>query len=192
MRNKAIFFDRDKTIILPNNNNYIYRVGDFYIPDEYIKSLKNLSDDGYILFVVTNQGRVARGYLTEDDVVDVHNYLDNFFRENGFEFKEFIYCPHNPGGNIEPYNVVCKCRKPKSYMIQSLIDKYGIDISTSWMIGDSRTDIIAGNLAGLKTILVQTGYFGSLPEADFVEKDISFAAKRILSIANKNRLKNED
>ncbi len=180
MKNKAVFFDRDKTIILPNNNNYIYRVGDFYIPDEYIEALKNLNESGYMLFVVTNQGRVAKGYLTEQDVHDVHNYLDQFFKENGIEFKEFAYCPHNPDGNVEPYNIVCSCRKPKSEMIEQLIDKYQIDAYCSWMIGDSKKDIIAGNSSGLKTILVETGYFNSFDEADFVEKDISFAAKRIL------------
>lgn len=180
MKNKAVFFDRDKTIILPNNNNYIYRVGDFYIPNEYVKALKNLNDSGYKLFVVTNQGRVAKGYLTERDVNNVHEYLDDFFGQHGIEFKEFLYCPHNPEGNVEPYNVVCTCRKPQPEMLETLISKYKVDTTRSWMIGDSKKDVVAGNSAGLKTILVQTGYFSSFSEADYVEKDIKYAIKRIL------------
>ncbi|MGH7885777.1 MAG: D-glycero-alpha-D-manno-heptose-1,7-bisphosphate 7-phosphatase [Thermodesulfobacteriota bacterium] len=186
MKNKAVFFDRDKTIILPNNDNYIYRVGDFYIPEEYVAALRNLTENNYLLFVVTNQGRVAKGYLTEDDVNEVHRYMDKYFRQFGVEIKEFAYCPHNPEGNIEPYNILCSCRKPESEMIEKLIQKYHIDVSESWMIGDSRKDVIAGNSAGLKTILVQTGYFNTFSEADFVEENFSFAAKRILTAGIKN------
>ena len=61
MSNKAVFFDRDNTLIMPNANNYIYRVGDFYIPEAYPDALKKLYDHGFKLFVVTNQGRVAQG-----------------------------------------------------------------------------------------------------------------------------------
>lgn len=180
MNNKAVFFDRDKTIILPNQDNYIYKVGDFYIPREYVEALRQLYESGYHLFVVTNQGRVAKGYLTEEDVKNVHNYLYKYFKQLGVEFTEFVYCPHNPEGNLAPYNIVCSCRKPEPGMIQTMIDKYSIDASTSWMVGDSRKDIAAGNLAGLRTILVQTGYFKSYESADYVEKNIEYAAKRIL------------
>ena len=123
MPDKAVFLDRDKTIILPNGDNYIYRIGDFYIPESYNTALKNLYDSGYKLFVVTNQGRVAKGYLTEQDVHDVHDYLEQLFEDNGFSFDEFIYCPHNPEGHVQPYNSVCSCRKPKTGMIDELIEK---------------------------------------------------------------------
>ncbi|NIP29234.1 MAG: HAD-IIIA family hydrolase [Candidatus Dadabacteria bacterium] len=181
MRRKAVFFDRDKTIILPNQDNYIYRVGDFYIPDDYIESLKNLYDNGFMLFVVTNQGRVAKGYLTEDDVNNVHEYLNQHFNSHEFNIQEFIYCPHNPKGHVSPYNIECLCRKPKTGMLEELIDKYNIESHLSWMIGDSVKDILAGRQMGLNTILVKTGYFHQLEEAHHVEDDIVGAVNRILN-----------
>lgn len=180
MKNKAVFFDRDKTIILPNQDNYIYKVGDFYIPREFVNALRKLNDNGFMLFVVTNQGRVAKGFLSEDDVKNVHSYLMNYFSQLGVEFSEFVYCPHNPDGSVAPYNIECDCRKPEPGMIQNLISKHKIDTSNSWMVGDSRKDIVAGNFAGLRTILVQTGYFQTYESADYVEKNIEYAVERIL------------
>lgn len=180
MLNKAVFFDRDKTIILPNEDNYIYRVGDFYIPDEFTNALKELYDRGFKLFVVTNQGRVAKGYLTERDIERVHEYMNSYFKEHKFHFEEFAYCPHNPMGNVHPYNVVCSCRKPKSGMIKKMIDKHKVDRSKSWMVGDTDRDMIAGAMARLRTILVKTGITQNSENADFVVDDLVVAVKRII------------
>ena len=181
MPNRAVFLDRDKTVLIPKgDDNYIYRVGDFYIPDEFTNSLKKLAENCFKLFIITNQGRVAKGYQTEEDVVSVHDYMDNYFNSHGIKFTEFAYCPHNPDGTIYPYNISCECRKPKTGLIDEMVEKYDLDREKSWMVGDSRRDIIAGNNAGLKTILVQTGYFFNLEEADFIEKDLSSAIDRIL------------
>lgn len=180
MPNKAVFLDRDKTIILPNGDNYIYRIGDFYIPESYNIALKRLYDDGYKLFVVTNQGRVAKGYMSEQDVVDLHEYLNEIYNELGFTVEEFAYCPHNPMGHVMPYNVVCHCRKPKPGMFKNLIKNYDIDVSRSWMIGDTERDIVAGNLSGLSTIMLRTGFHIGSEKADYVEDDLAAAAVRIL------------
>ncbi|MGI9554278.1 MAG: D-glycero-alpha-D-manno-heptose-1,7-bisphosphate 7-phosphatase [Thermodesulfobacteriota bacterium] len=180
MPSKAVFFDRDKTIIMPNADNYIYRVGDFYIPEKFTKALKTLYEKGYKLFVVTNQGRVAKGYMTEEDVVDVHNFINDHFKEHGFHFEQFAYCPHNPMGDVYPYNVVCSCRKPKNGMIKELVDEYDIDISKSWMVGDTERDVIAGNMTGLKTILVRTGIRQDSEKADFVVDDLVDAVEKIV------------
>ena len=180
MPEKAVFLDRDKTIILPNGDNYIYRIGDFYIPDSYNKALKNLYDNGYKLFVVTNQGRVAKGYMSEEDVTDLHEYLNDIYESLGFRIEEFAYCPHNPMGHVEPYNVICPCRKPKQGMFHDLIERYDIDVTKSWMVGDTERDIVAGNLCGMSTIMVRTGYHIGSEKADYVEDDLAGAAKRIL------------
>ncbi len=180
MLNKAVFFDRDKTITMPNADNYIYRVGDFYIPEKFTTALKNLYDHGFKLFLVTNQGRVARGCMTEDDVRGVHQHMEKHFKDHGFCFEDFAYCPHNPMGNIYPYNVVCSCRKPKDGMIKKLADKYKVDRSKSWMVGDSERDITAGSMSGLRTILVRTGFAQSSERADFVADDLADAVKKIM------------
>lgn len=180
MSEKAVFFDRDKTIILPNSNNYIDRVGDFFIPDEFTSSLKKLYDQGFKLFVVTNQGRVSKGYMTEEDVRGVHEYINNHFKEHGFNFEDFVYCPHNPAGHVYPYNVICLCRKPRNGMFKIIIDRYDIDTSKSWMVGDTERDVIAGYLTGLRTILIRTGITVNSENADFVVDDLVRAVEKII------------
>jgi len=181
MGSKAVFLDRDKTILLPKGGEkYIYRVEDFHIPDKYIRALKKLVDYEYLLFVITNQGRIARGHLTEEDVEELHKSLDSILKQNGVHISEFEYCPHNPRGTLHPYNIICECRKPKTGMIDSIRNSYEIDISSSWMIGDSYIDILTGKKAGLRTIQVLTGSDAYSEYADFVETDLVKAASRIL------------
>ncbi len=181
MGSRAVFLDRDKTIVLPKGGEkYIYRLEDFYIPDNFVEALKQLVDNDFLLFVITNQGRVAKGHLTEEDVVELHQYLDSMLRENGIQISEFEYCPHNPRGTMYPYNIVCECRKPKTGMIDSIRETYEIEIHNSWMVGDSHTDVLAGKKAGLKTIQVLTGSETYSVIADFVERDLVHAVTRIL------------
>lgn len=179
---KAVFLDRDKTILLPDGGEkYIYRVGDFYIPGSYVEALKLLSGSGYLLFVVTNQGRIASGYLTEKDVKELHDHLDLILGKRGVRIAEYAYCPHNPWGNISPYNMACACRKPRTGMIDELSERHRIDRTRSWMVGDSDIDMIAGKSAGLRTVQVLTGWDIYSHYADFLEKDFAAAAERILA-----------
>ncbi len=181
MMNKAVFFDRDKTITIPaEGDNYIYRVGDFYIPEEFTRALKRLYDHGFKLFLVTNQGRVSRGCMTEDDVRELHEHMNDHFKDHGFYFEEFSYCPHNPMGTLAPYNVICSCRKPKNGMIKKLISKHNVDRSRSWMVGDSERDVIAGNITDIRTILVRTGSVQRSETADFVLDDLVSAVEKIV------------
>lgn len=181
MGSRAVFLDRDKTIVLPKGGErYIYRVEDFHIPDSFVEALKQLVDQDFLLFVITNQGRIARGHLTENDVHELHECLDNILKENGVHISEFEYCPHNPRGTLPPYNIVCECRKPKTGMIDTIRHSYEIETSESWMIGDSYIDMLAGKKAGLRTIQVLTGSETYSDYADFVEIDLVKAVKRVL------------
>ncbi|HML96076.1 MAG TPA: HAD-IIIA family hydrolase [Thermodesulfobacteriota bacterium] len=180
MESKAVFLDRDKTILLPEGGErYIYRVGDFYVPENYVEALRLLKDRGYLLFVVTNQSRVASGHLTETDVNELHNYLDLILEERGVYIEEYAYCPHNPRGTVSPYNMACICRKPRTGMIDALSKKHGVDRQRSWMVGDSDIDMIAGKKAGLRTVQVLTGWDLYSHYADYIERDFAAAAERI-------------
>lgn len=191
--NKAVFFDRDKTITMPiSGDNYIYRVGDFYIPESFTMALKKLYDQGFKLFLVTNQGRVSRGCMTEDDVKELHEHMNDHFKSHGFCFEELSYCPHNPMGSLAPYNVVCSCRKPKNGMIKRLISKYNVDRSRSWMVGDSERDVIAGNITSIRTVLVRTGSEQSSERADFVLDDLVSAAEKIIECDGEKMRPRED
>lgn len=179
---KAVFLDRDKTILLPHGGEkYIYRVEDFYIPESYITALRELANNNFHLFVVTNQGRIAKGHLTESDVEDLHNCLDLILKYNGVYITRYEYCPHNPRGTLSPYNIVCDCRKPKTGMIDIICDSYGINTSLSWMVGDSDVDMAAGKNSGLRTVQVLTGSDEHSFHADFVERDFTDAVNRIIN-----------
>ena len=181
MGSRAVFLDRDKTILMPKGREeYIYRAEDFHIPHNFIEALRQLIDQQYLLFVITNQGRIAKGYLTEKDVEGLHNSLDSILKDNGVHISEYEYCPHNPRGSLFPYNIICECRKPKTGMIDSIRKSYDIEAPSSWMIGDSYKDIVAGNKAGLRTIQVLTGAESYTHDADFVEEDLVKAVNRTL------------
>jgi D-glycero-D-manno-heptose 1,7-bisphosphate phosphatase len=108
--------------------------------------------------VVTNQAVVARGLLTETDVVNIHNKLQDLLRRDGGEsIDAYYFCPHHPKANLVEYRVNCDCRKPKAgLLLQAALDR-GIDLERSWMVGDRPSDILAGKRANCKTILVQSG-----------------------------------
>jgi D,D-heptose 1,7-bisphosphate phosphatase len=178
---KAVFLDRDKTILLPHGGEkYIYRVEDFHIPESYISSLRKLVESEFLLFVVTNQGRIAKGHLTEKDVEELHHCLDLILKYHGVFITGYEYCPHNPRGTIFPYNVSCECRKPKTGMIDSICDSYDILKTRSWMVGDSDVDMLTGKNSGLRTIQVQSGSDYDSHYADFIERDLAEAVNRIL------------
>ncbi|MFL5783270.1 MAG: D-glycero-alpha-D-manno-heptose-1,7-bisphosphate 7-phosphatase [Bacteriovoracaceae bacterium] len=144
---KAIFLDRDGTLIL--DKNYLSRVEDMeYFPDT-LKALHLLQQLGYDLFIVTNQSGVGRGYFALESVYVIHRQLQNDLREQKLSpFKDFAICPHSPDEG-------CECRKPSGQMILDLMKKYNISAEHSWMIGDKIIDAEAGKNAGIKSALVR-------------------------------------
>jgi histidinol-phosphate phosphatase family protein len=144
---KAIFLDRDGTLIL--DKNYLSRVEDMeYFPDT-LKALSLLQSLGYDLFVVTNQSGVGRGYFSLESVYVIHRQFQNDLREQKLSpFKDFAICPHSPDDK-------CECRKPSGKMIRDLMEKFNISPEHSWMIGDKIIDAEAGKDAGIKSAIVR-------------------------------------
>lgn len=146
---KAIFLDRDGVINSDVGHYYIYRVEDFAINKGIIPSLKKFSDSGYKLFIVTNQGGVAKGIYTEKDVQKVHNHLLSILEKENIKIEKIYFCPHHD--SIGP----CECRKPSPYFIKKAIHDFNIDPKKSYMIGDSPRDKQAAEAAGIKGIKVE-------------------------------------
>ncbi len=145
---KAIFLDRDGVINSDIGHYYIYKVDDFKINDGIIESLQKFRDAGYLLFIVTNQGGVAKGIYTMDDVNKVHTHLLKLLQQHNIEIQEIYCCPHHESV------AVCSCRKPKPYFINKAIADFNIDKSKSYLIGDSKRDIEAATAAGIKGIKI--------------------------------------
>ncbi len=146
---KAIFLDRDGVINSDVGHYYIYKVEDFKINKGVLNSLKQFQEAGYKLFIISNQGGVAKGIYSCEDVDKVHAHLEAKLKENHICLQEIYYCPHHDSITS------CECRKPSPYMINQAIEKYDIDINRSYMIGDSKRDIEAAEAAGVKGIKIE-------------------------------------
>ena len=144
MPNKAVFLDRDGVVNNDKGHYYIYRPEDFILNKGIIEGLRILKDAGFLLIIVSNQGGVAKGIYTEQDVKRVHEQMQKELAAHSLKFDAIYFCPHHESISD------CECRKPKPGMILKAIEEYGIDPKESYLIGDSQRDIEAGNRAGLK------------------------------------------
>ena len=161
-KQKCIFLDRDGTV-----NKYkglINRDEQLELEDLVVEALKKINESGYLAIIVTNQPVVARGMCSIKDVEYIHSKLQTLLGEQGVYVDDIIFCPHHPDKGYPDenptYKIECDCRKPAIGMIDSMVEKYNIDLEKSWMIGDTTIDIQTGKNAGLRTVLLQTGQAG--------------------------------
>ncbi len=148
-KKKAVFLDRDG-VLNRELGDYIRRIEDFEVLDNFA-ALKELQDRGYLLIVATNQGGLAKGWYTEDELAKMHQKLRDDYGAHGVEFTDFFYCPHHPD-----FTGDCDCRKPKPGLLVKGIEKYNIDPARSYFIGDRERDVVAGTAAGVKGILIDS------------------------------------
>ncbi len=153
---KIVFMDRDGTI--NEEKNYLYRTEDLVFIQGAEEAIRRLNDSGYKVVVVTNQAGVARGYYSEEDVKKLHGFMQEELKKTGAHIDCFFYCPHHPVHGTGKYLRTCECRKPGIGMFKQAEHFFDVDIEKSWMIGDNKSDIEAGNRYGVRTILVGTGY----------------------------------
>jgi D-glycero-D-manno-heptose 1,7-bisphosphate phosphatase len=152
MSNKAIFLDRDDTLI--EDPGFINHPDQVKLLDGVDKSLIELRAMGYKLIVVSNQSGVARGVISEESLDEIHNRLKQLLAEKGAPLDRIYYCPYHPDGVIEKYRKESDRRKPNPGMLLAAADEMDIDLTQSWMIGNSSRDVEAGLRAGCKTILI--------------------------------------
>lgn len=182
MHNKAVFMDKDGTLIvdLPFNvNPDLIR-----LQDHAIEGLKRMKQLGYELIVISNQSGVARGYFEESTLRQVEERLRELLAEHDITLDAFYYCPHHPKGSVERYAIDCPSRKPQPGMILKAAKDRDIDLDQSWMIGDILHDIEAGNRAGCRTILIDNGnetewVMNDFNHPDFTVRTINDAATKI-------------
>lgn len=155
-KQKAIFLDRDGTI-----NKYVgflREVEQFELLPNTSEAIKKINNSGYLAIVVTNQPVVARGEVTFEQLDQIHNKMEALLGKDGAYLDGIYFCPHHPHkgfeGEIPELKVECECRKPKPGMLLQAAKDFNIDLSKSWMIGDSDNDILAGENAGCFTARV--------------------------------------
>lgn len=145
--NKAAFLDRDG--IINKDFGYVHDWSNFVFQDGIFDLLRILKSSGYMLFIVTNQSGVARGFFTEEKVNSLHHRLLKELEIDDFKIAGIEFCPHLPGGKVKKYSINCNCRKPKPGMIESLSKKHQIILEKSILIGDKISDAKAGLAAGV-------------------------------------------
>ena len=152
----AVFLDRDNTLI--KNNGDLGEPDAVELIDGVPEGLCALNDAGYSLVVVSNQGGVARGVFSEQDVDAVHQRIAELIDETAATGEDiisrFYYCPYHPEGVIAEYRREHAWRKPSPGMLLQAASDMGLDLARSWMVGDQPRDVDAGRAAGCRTILL--------------------------------------
>lgn len=161
-KQKAIFIDRDGTI--NKENGLVYKLDQFELEDCTIDAIRMINESGYLAICITNQPVIARGLCQICDLEQIHAKLETLLGKEGVYLDDIKYCPHHPDKGYPEENVAykikCHCRKPDIGLIEKCVKEYNIDLSKSWFIGDTTTDIQTGKNAHAKTILVKTGHGG--------------------------------
>lgn len=146
-KNKAIFLDRDG-VLNKKRNDYVKSIKELEIFPNIEKEISKLKMKGFLIIVITNQSVINRGIITKSELEEIHSSIQKFLIKNKTSIDKFYFCPHRPDEH-------CECRKPNPGLILQAINEFSIDASKSWMVGDSITDIQAGEKAGCKTIFLK-------------------------------------
>ena len=180
---RAIFLDRDGTI--NRKNGLVYQEDQFELEDCAVEAIRTINASGFLAILISNQPVVARGLCNIEDVVNIHAKMETLLGKEGVFLDDIFFCPHHPDKGYPEenpaYKIPCRCRKPNIGMIEEAAEKYNIDLSRSWMVGDSTMDIQTGVNAGTHTALVLTGDAGKDGKYD-VEPEIT--AKDLLEAVN--------
>ncbi|NOZ45415.1 MAG: HAD family hydrolase [Chlorobi bacterium] len=148
-KKKAVFFDRDGVINV-ENGDYTWKIEDVAINEGIVESLLKFQENGFLLIIVSNQGGIAKGLYSKNDVDKVHEYLTVLLQEQNINIAQIYYCPH--------HSIVenCICRKPDSLMLEKALARYNINPKTSYLFGDKESDTTAAKKVGVKGILIKS------------------------------------
>jgi D,D-heptose 1,7-bisphosphate phosphatase len=152
----AIFLDRDGTI--NEEVGYIEHIDRLRIIPEAYEAIRLINLSGFMAVVITNQAGIAKGLFNEDFVIKTNERLQEYLRQKGAAIDAFYFCPHHPTEGVPPYRRVCDCRKPAPGLFYQAARDMAIDLAASYMIGDRYRDMEAAHRAGVKGVLVKTGY----------------------------------
>jgi histidinol-phosphate phosphatase family protein len=144
----AIFLDRDGVINV-NRDDYVKSWDEFEFIPGAKEALKRINESDYMLIIITNQSPIGRGIFSTETLDDIHNRMLHELGKAGAHIDAIYYCPHKPDDG-------CDCRKPKPGLIIRAANDFNIDLNSSWMIGDSDSDLEAGKKAGCKTAKVDS------------------------------------
>ena len=144
---KAIFLDRDG-VINQERKDYVKKLDEFKILDKTSDAINIIKSHGFLVIIITNQSAINRKLVSVETLNKIHEKLQSYLERYDTSFDGVYFCPHTPSEN-------CECRKPKPGLILQAVIDFQIDLSESYMIGNSETDIHAAKNAGCKGILLK-------------------------------------
>lgn len=157
---KAIFLDRDGTINV--HKGFLTHWEQIELLPGAARAIERINQSEYLAIIVTNQPVIARGECTWKELMDIHRALQMKLGEQGAYVDDILICPHHPDkgfpGERSEYKIDCECRKPKPGLLMKAAAKYNIDLSRSFMLGDSDSDVAAGIAAGCHSIRIGPGW----------------------------------
>ncbi len=182
----AVFFDRDGTLNL--EVDHLRDPDQLNLLDGVSEAVGKINRSGILAIGVTNQPVLARGEVTAMGLKKIHARLDSLLGKDGAYLDRMYVCPHHPDkgflGEIPGLKIRCRCRKPEAGLFDLAVQELNIARRDSWMVGDATSDILAGKRAGLRTILVKTGYAGRdfkySVDPDFIAANLADAVDWIL------------
>lgn len=179
----AVLLDRDG--VISQQTAFVNEPGDLNLIVGSAAAIARLNRAGWPVAIITNQGGIAMGYLTEAMLRKIHDKLKQLLAAADAYVDGIYYCPHHEQAKLPEYKTECHCRKPSTGLLEQARDRLDIDLAKSVVVGDATTDILAGLRAGCSTILVETGFGGkdgkTVAEPDATVADISAAVALILS-----------
>jgi D-glycero-D-manno-heptose 1,7-bisphosphate phosphatase len=153
---KAVFLDRDGT--LNKSKGFINKSEDLELLPGAAEAVRGINHSGYLAVVITNQPVIARGEAALEDLEEIHGKMETDLGREGAYLDDIFFCPHHPDkgfpGERPEYKIDCECRKPKPGLFFQAAEKYHIDLSRSYMVGDERRDVEAALAAGCRPVFI--------------------------------------
>lgn len=183
---KAFFFDRDGIVNQRIMNGYVTGVEDFIMIPDFSPLFQFIKEQGFLAILVTNQQGVGKGLMSESDLQHIHDLMQAILlRQTGYQFDDLYAATEL---EVSRYSSCCGDqyhppvirRKPSPAMLLEARDRWNLDFSNSWMIGDSISDAEAGRAAGVRTILI--GDFELIPTADYIYPTLTHALRYLPSM----------
>jgi D-glycero-D-manno-heptose 1,7-bisphosphate phosphatase len=157
----AAFLDRDGTLneFVPDPDSGLpespLRAADVRLIEGAAAAARQLAQAGFALVCVSNQPAAAKGKVSLERLLAVHERVLELLREEGVHLDAFRLCLHHPQGVVPELSGPCGCRKPAPGMLLDAAEELGLDLASSWMLGDTDSDVVAGHAAGCRTVLIE-------------------------------------
>jgi len=142
---RALFLDRDGIVNV--EKNYVHLIKDFEFMPEVFEIIKLFQKNDFLIFIITNQAGIARGYYSEGQYQELTKWMLEQFALKNISISRVYHCPHHPQD-------ACDCRKPKPGMILQAQKDFNLDLKESYLIGDKESDIESGIKAGITHNLI--------------------------------------